>query len=180
MHVDERGVVAELALKPNASIAPHTNPSLAYFLVIEGGGFVRVGDEQARVAAGEAVVWPPNVVHSAWTELTPMRAIIVEFATRPAEPLELDSGVADTAAAAIPRDDGQLLTLALRHLRETTNFSLDEILQRWESAYIAAAQQVTHGNVSQAAKLLGINRTTLYNRMDVLARSLGDGTEAGN
>jgi len=87
VHVDERGVVAELALKPNASIAPHTNPSLAYFLVIEGGGFVRVGDEQARVAAGEAVVWPPNVVHSAWTELTPMRAIIVEFATRPAEPL---------------------------------------------------------------------------------------------
>ncbi len=99
---------------------------------------------------------------------------------RPDLETELDSGVADTAAAAIPRDDGQLLTLALRHLRETTNFSLDEILQRWESAYIAAAQQVTHGNVSQAAKLLGINRTTLYNRMDVLARSLGDGTEAGN
>ena len=100
MHVDERGVVAELALKPNASIAPHTHPSLAYFLVIEGGGFVRVGDEQARVAAGEAVVWPPNVVHSAWTELTPMRAIIVEFATRPAEPLELDSGVTDSPADA--------------------------------------------------------------------------------
>ena len=99
---------------------------------------------------------------------------------RPDLETELDSGVADTAAAAIPRDDGQLLTLALRHLRETTNFSLDEILQRWESAYIAAAQQLTHGNVSQAAKLLGINRTTLYNRMDVLARSLGDGTEAGN
>jgi two-component system nitrogen regulation response regulator GlnG len=99
---------------------------------------------------------------------------------RPDLETELDSGVADTAAATIPRDDGQLLTLALRHLRETTNFSLDEILQRWESAYIAAAQQVTHGNVSQAAKLLGINRTTLYNRMDVLARSLGDGTEAGN
>jgi hypothetical protein len=42
---------------------------------------VRVGDEQARVAAGEAVVWPPDVVHSAWTEHTPMRAIVVEFAT---------------------------------------------------------------------------------------------------
>jgi hypothetical protein len=41
---------------------------------------VRVGDEQARVAAGEAVVWPPDVVHSAWTEHTPMRAIVVEFA----------------------------------------------------------------------------------------------------
>ena len=80
MHVDERGVVAELALKPNAAIAPHANPNLAYFLVIEGGGFVQVGDERARVAAGEAVVWPPDVVHAAWTELTPMRAIVVEFA----------------------------------------------------------------------------------------------------
>jgi quercetin dioxygenase-like cupin family protein len=80
VHVDARGVVAEIALKQNAAIAPHSNPNLAYFLVIEGGGFVQVGDERARVAAGEAVVWPPNVVHAAWTELTPMRAIVVEFA----------------------------------------------------------------------------------------------------
>jgi hypothetical protein len=83
-------------LKSNASIAPHSNPNLAYFLVIEGGGFVRVGDEQARVAAGEAVVWPPDVVHSAWTEHTPMRAIVVEFAADAglAEPLLLDAAVA--------------------------------------------------------------------------------------
>jgi len=80
VHVDSRGVVAEIALRQNAAIAPHSNPNLAYFLVIEGGGFVQVGDERARVAAGEAVVWPPNVVHAAWTELTPMRAIVVEFA----------------------------------------------------------------------------------------------------
>jgi hypothetical protein len=73
-------LIAEVALKPNGSIAPHSNPNLTYFLVIEGGGFVRVGDEQARVAAGQAVVWPPDVVHSAWTERTPMRAIVVEFA----------------------------------------------------------------------------------------------------
>ena len=83
VHVDERGVVAELALKPNAAIAPHSNPNLTYFLVIEGGGFVQVGDERARVAAGEAVVWPPNVDHAVWTELTPLRAIVVEFALEP-------------------------------------------------------------------------------------------------
>jgi quercetin dioxygenase-like cupin family protein len=80
IHADSRGVIAELALRPNASIAPHTNPNLTYFVVIEGGGFVQVGEERARVAAGEAVVWPPNVVHGVWTELTPMRAIVVEFA----------------------------------------------------------------------------------------------------
>ena len=98
LHGDERGVLAEIALKPRASIAPHANPNLAYFLVIEGGGFVQVGDERARVAAGEAVVWPPNVVHAAWTELTPMRAIVVEFAARPGAETLLSEGRAVEAA----------------------------------------------------------------------------------
>jgi quercetin dioxygenase-like cupin family protein len=80
IHADERGLVAELALERDAAISPHSNPNLAYFLVIEGGGFVRVGDETARVSAGEAVVWPPDVIHGAWTEASPMRAIVVEFA----------------------------------------------------------------------------------------------------
>ena len=83
IHADGRGVVSELSLKPNAAIAPHSNPNLAYLLVIEGGGFVQVGDERARVSAGDAVVWPPDVVHAAWTELTPMRAIVVEFTSVP-------------------------------------------------------------------------------------------------
>lgn len=85
---------------------------------------------------------------------------------------ELDAGALEATAAAIPSDDRQLQALALKHLRESSHFSLDETLQRWEAAYIAAAQQMTHGNVSQAAKLLGVNRTTLYNRMQVLARLL--------
>jgi DNA-binding NtrC family response regulator len=92
---------------------------------------------------------------------------------------ELDTSSTATATGAMPNDDEQLATLALRHLRETTHFSLDQTLQRWETAYIAAAQQLTHGNVSQAAKLLGINRTTLYNRMEVLSRSLGDTPDTG-
>jgi quercetin dioxygenase-like cupin family protein len=81
IHLDARGLIAEMALRPHAVIPPHTNPNLTYFVVVEGGGFVRVGDEIARISAGEAVVWPPDVVHAAWTELTPMRAIVVEFAS---------------------------------------------------------------------------------------------------
>lgn len=94
IHADERGVIAELAFRPNAAMAPHSNPNLTYFVVIEGGGFVQVGEERARVAAGEAVVWPPNVIHAAWTELTPMRALVVEFAIEGADPLLLESGSA--------------------------------------------------------------------------------------
>ncbi len=44
-------------------------------------------------------------------------------------------------------------------------FSLDDTLRAWEHAYIEAALRMTHGNMSQAAKLLGVNRTTLYSRM---------------
>jgi len=35
-----------------------------------------------------------------------------------------------------------------------------------ERGYIEAALKLTRGNVSQAAKLLGVNRTTLYSRMN--------------
>jgi quercetin dioxygenase-like cupin family protein len=85
IHSDARGALAELALERGGSISPHSNPNLTYFLVIEGGGFVSVGEETARVSAGDAVVWPPHVEHAAWTEVTPMRAIVVEFSGAEAE-----------------------------------------------------------------------------------------------
>jgi DNA-binding NtrC family response regulator len=72
-----------------------------------------------------------------------------------------------------PQDIGELSEIAQRHLQQRGQFDLDDTLRRWEQGYIQAALKVTHGNVSQAAKLLGINRTTLYNRMEVLERDLG-------
>jgi quercetin dioxygenase-like cupin family protein len=80
IHTDGRGVVAELAFARGGRIEPHTNPNTTYFVVIEGGGWVVVGDERIRVAAGEAVVWPAGVIHGAWADHSEMRAIVVEFA----------------------------------------------------------------------------------------------------
>jgi quercetin dioxygenase-like cupin family protein len=77
---DARGLIAELAFKRRGLIPPHDNPNTTWFCVIEGGGFVQVGEEQQRVGPGDAVLWPPNVLHSAWTAGTQMRAIVVEFA----------------------------------------------------------------------------------------------------
>jgi len=54
---------------------------------------------------------------------------------------------------------------ALRQLERGGAFDLDQTLRAWERAYIEAALKLTRGNVSQAAKLLGVNRTTLYSRM---------------
>ena len=86
IHSDGQGVISELAFARNAAIEPHSNPNTTWFVVIEGGGWVQVGEEQARVAAGEAVLWPADVIHGAWTEQVPMRAIIVEFAADPEAP----------------------------------------------------------------------------------------------
>jgi quercetin dioxygenase-like cupin family protein len=80
IHSDARGTVAELAFDRRARIALHSNPNTTWFCVIEGGGYVQVGDERRLVAAGEAVLWPADVDHAAWTLQTQMRAIVVELA----------------------------------------------------------------------------------------------------
>ena len=69
----------ELAFARGAHMEPHTNPNTTWLVVIEGGGWVGVGDERTRVAAGEAVLWPADVPHGAWTEHSEMRAVVVEF-----------------------------------------------------------------------------------------------------
>jgi quercetin dioxygenase-like cupin family protein len=88
------GVIAELAFGRHGRMTPHSNPNTTYFVVIEGGGWVGVGDERTRIQAGEASVWPANVLHSAWTDGFPMRAIVVEL---PEPPLALPAAVAGKA-----------------------------------------------------------------------------------
>lgn len=61
-----------------------------------------------------------------------------------------------------------LLAQALRQIERERGFHLDQTLGAWERAYIEAALRLTNGNVSQAAKLLGVNRTTLYSRMSAV------------
>jgi quercetin dioxygenase-like cupin family protein len=80
IHGDARGAISELAFARRGRMNPHSNPNTTWFLVIEGGGFVQVGEERTRVSAGEAVLWPAGAVHAAWTDLSEMRAIVVELA----------------------------------------------------------------------------------------------------
>ncbi|MDP1765889.1 MAG: sigma-54 dependent transcriptional regulator [Methylotenera sp.] len=65
-------------------------------------------------------------------------------------------------------DASGMTAQAQRHLQRQANVSLDAVLKTWERAYIEAAMQMTHGNLSQAAKLLNVNRTTLYSRMSTI------------
>jgi quercetin dioxygenase-like cupin family protein len=99
IHSDARGSVAELAFARGARIEPHANPNTTYFIVIEGGGWTAVGDERIRVAAGEAVVWPADIEHSAWTEFSEMRAFVVEFGGADDAAMR---GILDGVARALP------------------------------------------------------------------------------
>ncbi len=102
---DDRAVVTELAFQRYAIVTPHANQSnTSLFIVISGGGFVQVGDERSRVNHGEAIVWPPGLVHGAYTDGTEMRAIIVELigdgpATEISGTVALDAENADAAPA---------------------------------------------------------------------------------
>jgi quercetin dioxygenase-like cupin family protein len=80
IHADARGMIAELAFARRATMELHRSANSAWLVVVEGGGWVQVADEKARVAAGEAVLWPAGLEHAAWTELSEMRAFMVEFA----------------------------------------------------------------------------------------------------
>jgi quercetin dioxygenase-like cupin family protein len=79
IHSDARATISELAFARGGSVPVHESPNTAWFCVIEGGGLLLVGDEERRVAAGEAVLWPAHVVHGARTDHGPMRALVIEL-----------------------------------------------------------------------------------------------------
>jgi len=107
-----------------------------------------------------------------------LRNIVIRLTTKyagqklSAEDLEpeLDVGSAPAPEFGLPTDPDALIEQAQAHLQRERSFNLDNMLKAWEQGYIEAAMKLTRGNVSQAAKLLGINRTTLYSRMESLQK----------
>jgi transcriptional regulator with GAF, ATPase, and Fis domain len=100
-----------------------------------------------------------------------LRNIVIRLATKypgqrlsPAE-LEPELDLEAPTLAIAGHGAGAIAEQALRQLERAGSFNLDDTLKAWERGYIEAALRLTRGNVSQAAKLLGVNRTTLYSRM---------------
>ncbi len=79
--------------------------------------------------------------------------------------LDMESMTVDLPGLPAGQDFKSVLEAAKKHLQMQKNFNLDLTLQQWEKGYVEAALAITQGNLSQAAKLLGIHRTTLYSRM---------------
>jgi transcriptional regulator with GAF, ATPase, and Fis domain len=103
-----------------------------------------------------------------------LRNIVIRLATRypggQVTAAQLDNefdpqqGVSPSSTSDSPRVN------ALSTLKNQPNFNLDRVLFEQESLYIEAALTLSDGNVSEAAKLLGLHRTTLYSRMEALQK----------
>ncbi len=88
--------------------------------------------------------------------------------------LDMENLDVELPGLAAGQDFKSVLEAARRHLQLHKNFNLDETLAQWERGYVEAALMITQGNLTQAAKLLGIHRTTLYSRM----QNYADGADA--
>ena len=88
--------------------------------------------------------------------------------------LDTESLESPVPGIAAPTDPLALIETAKRQLQTGRGFNLDETLARLERSYVEAAMALTHGNLTRAAKMLGLNRTTLYSRVQNYAGSGDD------
>ncbi len=83
-------------------------------------------------------------------------------------------GPAELEAELAPPSDGARADPVARARAELLSgapFSLDNVLRGVEQAYLDAALEIANGNMTQAAKLLGVSRSTLYGRLEAAGRS---------
>ncbi|MBL8510455.1 MAG: sigma-54-dependent Fis family transcriptional regulator [Betaproteobacteria bacterium] len=79
-------------------------------------------------------------------------------ATDLAQEFDLSETVNDSGGGIDPR----------REIENSSSFNLDAALAALELKYIDAAISLAQGNMSQAARILGLSRTTLYSRLEAL------------
>jgi two-component system nitrogen regulation response regulator GlnG len=69
-----------------------------------------------------------------------------------------------------PQEASGRLGAARAEIAAGRPFSLDATLRSAEAIYLDAAIDLAHGNMSQAAKLLGLSRSTFYSRLEACGR----------
>ena len=87
--LDRQNSVGALYLDAQSGMDEIDTPEPILFLVVSGRGFVRLGGPQgetAEVSAGDAVLWPADVMHKAWTTEEPLQAVVVHYAAEVRSP----------------------------------------------------------------------------------------------
>jgi len=67
-----------------------------------------------------------------------------------------------------PSEDTDSEYMRIEQALSDSSFRLDDVLSEQEKRYILGAMRFSGGNLSKAARILGVNRTTLYSRMQRL------------
>ncbi len=121
-------------------------------------------DEEAR-ARWLAYPFPGNVRE--------LRNIVIrlntKFAGYAVTEADLEPELAPAPTGTAGGDDR--VAAARAELASGRPFSLDAALKAVESTYLDAAIEAAQGNMSQAARLLGISRSTLYSRLEAAGRA---------
>jgi len=110
-----------------------------------------------------------------------LRNIVIRLATKypgqtvHAGQLEAELDLRHTGTQTVSTDPPRRALEALQQ----PGFNLDRMLLEQERLYIDAALSLSNNNMSETAKLLGINRTTLYSRMEVLQKHQVSGRTTG-
>lgn len=84
------------------------------------------------------------------------------------EPLSETTGASEVKAATGNTSNNSSNANARNEIEKNPTFSLDAKLREVELQYFDAAIGIAQGNMSQAARILGVSRSTLYSRLDAL------------
>ena len=100
-----------------------------------------------------------------------LRNIVIRLGAKyPGEKVSADQLQAELEANILipPSDDPDTEYTRIEKALSGGSFELDAVLCEREKRYILGAMRLSGGNLSKAARLLGLNRTTLYSRMQRL------------
>lgn len=61
--------INEFVLKPDVRIEPHFHNSCEFYYVLEGEGWMQVGEEKQKVKPRDLIYIPPNEPHTLWSSV---------------------------------------------------------------------------------------------------------------
>lgn len=106
-----------------------------------------------------------------------LRNIVIRLGAKyPGETIDVDKLVAEleTAAPTLNLSGDEEVNERIKQELNDNSFQLDDSLREREKRYIDVALKICGNNLSKAARLLGINRTTLYSRIQKLTEEHKD------
>ena len=85
----EYATVTHLTLHPGEKLKPHITPTDVFFYVLEGKGFVEVGDEVKEVGSDTLIESPKGIPHCWYNRSTALLRFLVCKVPRQTEPTKI-------------------------------------------------------------------------------------------